>query len=88
MAESQLEFGEASEQARDVFSRHLDLPRGTARERVRVNAHDYKLSGDDVRTLAAVGSFRLCRRTSFVIRIRGRRHVRPAISSGCAIKDS
>jgi DNA-binding MarR family transcriptional regulator len=57
--ESQLEVGEASEQARDVFSRHLDLPRGTARERVRVNTRHYELSGDDVRTLATVGSFRV-----------------------------
>jgi DNA-binding PadR family transcriptional regulator len=54
-----MEFGEASEEARDVFSRDLDMPRGPRRERVRVNAHDYKLSGDDVRTLATIGAFRV-----------------------------
>src|SRR5436190_19939173 len=59
--ESPLEVGDASGQPQDedVFSRHLDLPRGTARERVRVSAHDYNLSGDDVRTLATVGAFRV-----------------------------
>ena len=41
--------GEASASARDVLSRDLDLPRGTARERVRVRGRDYELSGDDVR---------------------------------------
>ena len=56
---SQLEFGEASEESRDVFTRDLDVPRGPRRERVRVNAHDYKLSGDDVRVLATVGAFRV-----------------------------
>ena len=54
-----MEFGEASEGTRDVFSRNLDMPRGPRRERVRVNAHDYKLSGDDVRALATVGAFRV-----------------------------
>jgi hypothetical protein len=57
--ENHQEAGESSEQAQDVFSRHLDLPRGTTRQRVRVNARDYKLSGDDVRTLATVGTFRV-----------------------------
>jgi hypothetical protein len=44
---------------RDVFTRDLDLPRGTERERVwsRTKAHD--LSRDDVRTLATVGAFRV-----------------------------
>ena len=54
-----MEFGEAPEEARDVFSRDLDMPRGPRRERVRVNGHDYKLSGDDVRVLATVGAFRI-----------------------------
>jgi hypothetical protein len=56
---SQLEFAEASEESRDVFTRDLDVPRGPRRERVRVNLHDYKLSGDDVRALATVGTFRV-----------------------------
>jgi DNA-binding PadR family transcriptional regulator len=56
---SQMEFADASEDSRDVFSRNLDMPRGPQRERVRVNAHEYRLSGDDVRTLATVGAFRV-----------------------------
>jgi len=56
---SQMEFAEASQESSDVFSRDLDVPRGPRRERVRVNAHEYKLSGDDVRALATVGAFRL-----------------------------
>jgi DNA-binding MarR family transcriptional regulator len=56
---SQLEFGEASKKSCDVFTRDLDLPRGPRRERVRVNTHDYKLSGNDVRVLATVGVFRV-----------------------------
>ena len=49
----------ASEDARDVFTRDLDLPRGPSRERVRANAREYRLSGDDVRALATVGAFRV-----------------------------
>src|SRR6185503_18099839 len=56
---SQMEFPEASAESRDVFSRDLDVPRGPRRERVRVNAHEYKLSGDDVRALATTGAFRV-----------------------------
>jgi len=56
---SQMEFADGSEDARDVFSRNLDMPRGPERERVRVNTHEYWLSGDDVRTLATVGAFRV-----------------------------
>jgi DNA-binding MarR family transcriptional regulator len=56
---SQMEFADASEELRDVFSRSLDVPRGSTRERVRVDAYEYKLSGDEVRALAAVGAFRV-----------------------------
>jgi len=56
---SQTEFAEASEGLADVFSRDLDVPRGAHRERFRVDAHAYKLSGDDVRALATVGAFRV-----------------------------
>jgi hypothetical protein len=45
--------------ARDVFVRQLDLPRGTARERVYLRGRTYQLRGSDVRTLAAVGAFRV-----------------------------
>lgn len=50
---------EAPENARDPLTRDLDLPRGRTRERVRAHGRDYRLSGDDVRTLAAVGTFRV-----------------------------
>jgi DNA-binding MarR family transcriptional regulator len=49
----------ASEDPRDVFTRDIDLPRGPSRERVRTNAREYRLSGDDVRALATVGAFRV-----------------------------
>jgi hypothetical protein len=49
----------ASEDPRDVFTRDLDLPRGSSRERVRANNQEYRLSGDDVRVLATVGAFRM-----------------------------
>ena len=42
-----------------TLTRDLDLPRGTSRERVRVNDREYRLSGDDVRVLATVGAFRV-----------------------------
>lgn len=46
-------------EVREVFTRGLDLPRGTERERVwsRTKAHD--LSRDDVKILATVGAFRV-----------------------------
>ncbi len=48
-----------AEDARDVFTRELDLPRGESRERVRIHAHDYTLRGSEVRALATVGAFRV-----------------------------
>lgn len=56
----QLEFTEASSaDSRDTFTRGLDVPRSAARERIRVNEQEYRLSGDDVRTVARVGAFRV-----------------------------
>ena len=48
-----------SDDPRDVFTRDLELPRGSSRERVRANNREYRLSGDDVRVLATVGAFRV-----------------------------
>jgi hypothetical protein len=48
-----------SDDSRDVFSRGLDLPRGSSRERVRVHSHEYTLRGSEVRTLATVGAMRV-----------------------------
>lgn len=53
------ELAPVSDDPRDVFTRDLDLPRGSSRERVRVNAKEYRLSGDDARVLATVGAFRV-----------------------------
>jgi len=44
---------------RDVFARHVDLPRGPERERVRDRAREYALRGSESRTLARVGAFRV-----------------------------
>jgi hypothetical protein len=56
---TEMESGQSSDDPRDAFTRDLDLPRGTSRERVRVNDREYRLSGDDVRVLATVGAFRV-----------------------------
>jgi hypothetical protein len=45
--------------ARDVFTRELDLPRGRDRERVRDRNRVYDIDGSEARMLAAVGSFRV-----------------------------
>ena len=57
--QTEVESGPVSDDPRDVFTRDLDLPRGSSRERVRVNDKEYRLSGDDVRVLATVGAFRV-----------------------------
>ncbi len=44
---------------RDVFTRHLVLPRGPERERVWDRGREYTLRGSESRTLAAVGAFRV-----------------------------
>jgi len=56
---TEVEFGQVSGDPRDVFTRDLDLPRGSSRERVRVKDKEYRLSGEDVRVLATVGAFRV-----------------------------
>jgi hypothetical protein len=53
------EPGQVSDDPREAFTRDLDLPRGTSRERVRVKDKEYRLSGEDVRVLATVGAFRV-----------------------------
>jgi len=45
--------------ARDVFTRDLELPRGQERERVWARDSDVRLRGSEVRTLATVGAFRV-----------------------------
>ena len=44
---------------RDVFTRHLNLPRGLERELVRDRGREYTLRGSVARTLATVGTFRV-----------------------------
>src|SRR5437762_1123434 len=44
---------------RDVFTRHVNLPRGVEREIVRYRDRDYSLRGSESRTLATVGAFRV-----------------------------
>lgn len=44
---------------RDVFTRHVLLPRGLEREPVRDRDRTYTLRGSESRTLATVGAFRL-----------------------------
>jgi hypothetical protein len=56
---TEMESGQVSDDPRGVFTRDLDLPRGSSRERVRVKDREYRLSGDDVRVLATVGAFRV-----------------------------
>lgn len=56
---AEMEPKHVSDDPRDVFTRDLDLPRGSSRERVRVNDKEYRLSGEDVRVLATVGAFRV-----------------------------
>src|SRR5678815_4502271 len=57
--QTEMESKAVSDDPRDAFTRDLDLPRGSSRERVRVNDTEYRLSGDDVRVLATVGAFRV-----------------------------
>ena len=57
--QTEMESKAVSDDPRDAFTRDLDLPRGSSRERVRANDKEYRLSGDDVRVLATVGAFRV-----------------------------
>src|SRR5712692_10107264 len=49
----------SSREGRDALVRQLDLPHGDARERVWTEHGSHALRGSDVRTLAAVGAFRV-----------------------------
>ena len=49
----------SSTDPRDVFTRSLDLPRGTSRRRVRVRDHSFELRASEVRILATTGAFRV-----------------------------
>ena len=44
---------------REVFFRHVELPRGREREHVWVRDRDHTLRGSESRTLASVGAFRV-----------------------------
>lgn len=44
---------------RDAFLHDLELPRGLEREIVRDGDHRYELNGDDSRSLATIGAFRV-----------------------------
>jgi DNA-binding MarR family transcriptional regulator len=44
---------------REVFTRHVNLPRGLERQLVRDRDREYTLRGSESRTLAAVGAFRV-----------------------------
>ena len=48
-----------SNDPRDAFMRHVDLPRGPNRETVRDRGREYSLRGSETRTLATVGAFRV-----------------------------
>jgi hypothetical protein len=45
--------------SRDVFERHVDLPRGPERQVVHDGRREYTLRGSETRTLATVGAFRV-----------------------------
>ena len=44
---------------RDVFTKDLDLPRGSERRPVRERDRVYEIDGDESRALATIGAFRL-----------------------------
>ena len=50
---------EGPEGAREALTHDLDLPRGRSRERVQAHGREYRLSGSEVRVLAAAGTFRV-----------------------------
>jgi hypothetical protein len=51
--------GSAPADVRDALTQQLDLPRSDERERVWLNDREYRLRQSEVRTLAAVGAFRV-----------------------------
>ena len=56
---------------RDVFTEHVNLPRGLDREHVHYPDHDYTLRGSESRTLATVGAFRVVPATTSATRSSG-----------------
>src|SRR5438093_5982712 len=46
-------------QPRDVFTKDLDLPRGSERRPVRVRDRVYEIDGGESRTLTTIGAFRV-----------------------------
>ena len=48
-----------SNDPRDAFMRHVDLPRGPDRETVRDRNREYSLRGSETTTLSTIGSFRV-----------------------------
>jgi hypothetical protein len=61
MRERELDWDsrERTDDPRDVFLRELNLPREHEREFVLERSHAYRLNGNDSRTLATVGVFRV-----------------------------
>lgn len=57
--ELDLDSRERNDDPRDVFLRDLNLPREREREFVLERSHAYRLNGNDSRTLATVGVFRV-----------------------------
>ena len=51
---------------REGVMRDLDLPRGEERVLVAMRDRVYELDGQDSRTLAAVGAFRVCPSTTLI----------------------
>lgn len=58
-AERDREVQERPRDQTDVFTRHVDLPRGPERERVHDRDRVYTLRGSESRTVATVGAFRV-----------------------------
>ena len=52
-------FSRRATDPHEVFSRDLDLPRGSSRRPVRDRDQTYELRGSEVRMLATVGAFRV-----------------------------
>ena len=57
--EREREAPERPRDRHDAFTRHVDLPRGPERERVRDRDRVYTLRGSESRSLATVGAFRV-----------------------------
>lgn len=56
------------ERSADPFTRDLDLPRGPEREQVRARDRVYEIDGDESRTLATIGAFRVVAESGIAVR--------------------